>query len=108
MTVGLKRYYQEPLAGLIGPGQMDDICAVPPAAGETLQLICVWSNDHDVRAHAKLPAGRAGDRVACVHVGNAKSFDVLRPPGKNIRHKLKEHFIEASWVVMLGAWRWTR
>jgi hypothetical protein len=43
MTVGLKRYDQEPLAGLIGPRQMNDVCAVPPAAGEALQLICVGS-----------------------------------------------------------------
>jgi hypothetical protein len=108
MTVSLNRYDQKPLAGLIGPRQMDDVCAVPPAAGESLQLICVRSNDHDVRAHAKLLAGRARNRVTRIHVGNAKSIDVLRPPGKNILHKLKEDFVETSRVVMLGARWWTR
>jgi hypothetical protein len=32
---------------------------------------------------------------------------VLRPSGKNILHKLKEDFIKASRVVMLGAGWWT-
>ena len=56
---------------------------------------------HNVGSHAKLPAGRARNRVARIHVCNAKSIDVRRPSGKVILHKLKENPIETSRVVML-------
>jgi hypothetical protein len=108
MSVGLNRYYQKPLAGPFGPGQMDGVCAVPPAVGETLQLIWVRTDDHNVRAHTKGLAGCAWNRMTRIHVGNAKSLDVLRPSGENILHKLKEDFVETSWIVMLGAGWWTR
>ena len=108
MTVGLNRYYQKPLPRLLGPGQMNGVGAVPPAAGETPQLIWVRSDDHDVRAHTKGFAGRPWNRVTRIHVGHAKSFDVLRPSGENILHKLKKDFVETSWIVMLRTGWWTR
>jgi hypothetical protein len=108
MTIRLNWYHQEPLPGLIGSRQMDGVGAVPPAVGETLQLIWVRTDDHNVRAHTKGLAGCAWNRVTRVHVGNAKSLDVLRPSGENILHKLKEDFVETSWIVMLGAGWWTR
>ena len=33
------RYNQKPLTGLIDPGQMYDVCAVPSEAGETLEIL---------------------------------------------------------------------
>src|SRR5579863_8321766 len=70
------------------------------------------SDDHDMRAHVKLlfrrlarPVGNPGARV---HVGNAKSLDALRPASKAVRRPLKEHFIEATRLVMRSARRRTR
>ena len=103
-----ERQNQKPLTGLISPGQMYDVCAVPPAACETLKLVWMWSYHHNVGSHMKLPTGRARNPLTHKHVGNAKSLDVLRPSGKVILHPLKEHSIEASRVVMLGAGWWTR
>jgi hypothetical protein len=100
-------YYQKPFIGLIGAGQMCDICAVPPAAGETPEIFWVRSYHHNVGSYMKLPAGRARNPLTHKHVGNAKSLDVLRPSGKVILHPLKENTIEASRVVMLGAGWWT-
>jgi hypothetical protein len=71
-------YDEKPLTGVIGTGQMDGVCAVPPAAGETR-----------------------------IHVGDTESIDVRRPPGKNIGYELKENPIETSRIVMLGSGRWT-
>jgi hypothetical protein len=56
----------------------------------------------------KLPAGRARHPLTHIHVGNAKSIDVLRPSGKAILYPLKENSIETSRVVLLGAGWWTR
>jgi hypothetical protein len=100
-------YNQKPFIGLIGAGQMYDVCAVPPAAGETLELVWMRSYHHDVGSHVKLSAGRARHPLTHIHVGNAKSIDVLRPSGKAIRQPLKENSIETSRVVMLGAGWWT-
>src|ERR1700674_4211478 len=86
---------------------MDDVCAIPPAAGETLEVARMRSYHHNVGSHVKLPAGRARNPLTHVHVGNAKSIDVLRPSGKAILQPLKKSSIEASGVVMLGAGRWT-
>jgi hypothetical protein len=61
-----------------------------------------------VGSDMKLPAGRAGHPLTHIHVGNAKSVDVLRPSGKAILYPLKENSIETSRVVMLGAGWWTR
>src|ERR1700688_3646166 len=87
---------------------MDDVCAIPPAAGETLEVVWMRSYHHNVGSHVKLPAGRARNPLTHIHVGNAKSIDVLRPSGKAILYPLKENFIETSRVVMFGAGWWTR
>ncbi len=64
------------------------------------------SYQHNVGPHVKLPAGRARNPLPHIHVGNAKSRDVLRSSGKDILYPLKENTIETSRVVMLGAgWR---
>jgi hypothetical protein len=85
---------------------MYHVCAVPPAAGETLEILWMRSYHHDVGSHAKFPAGCARNRVTRIHVCNAKPIDMLRPSGKDILQKLKENSIEASRVVVLGAgWR---
>src|ERR1700722_5895202 len=69
------------------------------------------SDDHNVRAHVKFlfrlagPVRNPGTRI---HVGNAKSLDVLRPSRKAVRRPLKENFVEASGLVMRGAGWWTR
>src|SRR5713101_8128013 len=80
----MNRYNQKPLIGLISAGQMYDVCAVPPAAGETLELVWMRSYHHNVGAYVKLLAGRARNPVTRIHVGNAKSIDVLRPSSKAI------------------------
>jgi hypothetical protein len=51
------------------------------------------------------PVRNPGTRI---HVGNAKSIDVLRPSSKAVRRPLKENFIEASGLVMRGAGWWIR
>jgi hypothetical protein len=85
---------------------MYDVRAVPPAAGETLEIFWMRSYHHNVGSHVKLPAGRARNPLPHKHVGNAKSLDVLRPSGKVILHPLKENTIETSRGVVLGAgWR---
>jgi hypothetical protein len=76
--------------------------------GETLEILWMRRYQHDVGSHAKLPAGRARNRVTRKHVCNAKSLNVLRPSGEDILHKPKENAIETSRVVMLGAGWWTR
>src|ERR1700680_1413819 len=86
---------------------MDDVGAIPPAVGETLEVVWMRSYHHNVGSHVKLPAGRARNPLTHIHVGNAKSIDVLRPFGKAILQPLKKNSIETSWVVMLGAGRWT-
>jgi hypothetical protein len=86
---------------------MYGVRAVPPVAGETLQILRMRRYQHDVGAHAKLPACRAGNCVTRIHVRNAKSLDVLRPSRKDILYELKEHLVETSRVVMLGAGWWT-
>ncbi len=101
-------YNQEPFIGLIGAGQMYDVSAVPPAPGETLEFVWMRSYHHNVRSHVKLPARRARNPLTHIHVGDAKSIDVLRLSGKTILHPLKENSIETSWVVMPGAGWWTR
>jgi hypothetical protein len=109
LLISLMNWYcQKPFIGLIGAGQMYDVCAVPSAAGETLEIFWMRSYHHNVGSHMKLPAGRARNPLTHIHVGNAKSIDVLRPSGKVILHPLKENTIETSRVVMLGAGRWTR
>src|SRR5580704_18889901 len=93
---------------MIVAGQMRHICAVLPIAAEALQFLRMRSDDHDVRAHMKFFfrfAGPVRNPGTCIHVGNAKSLDVLRPSGKPVRRPLKENFIEASRLVMRGA-RW--
>ena len=87
---------------------MDDVCAVPAAAGEALEVFWMGSYHHNVGSHVKLSACRARNPLAHIHVSNAKPIDVLRPSGKAIRHPPKENPIETSRVVMLGAGRWTR
>ena len=52
-------YNQKPFIGLIGEEQMNDVGAVPPAAGETLEVFWMRSYQHNVGSHVKLPAGRA-------------------------------------------------
>jgi hypothetical protein len=101
-------YNQKPFISLIGEGQMNDVGAVPPAAGETLEIFWMGSHHHDVGSHVKLPTGRPRNPLTHIHVGNAKPIDVLRPSGKAIRHPLKENTIETSRIVMLGAGLWTR
>jgi hypothetical protein len=64
--------------------------------------------NHYVGTDAERLAGRARNRVTRIHIRDAESIDVLRPPGKNILHKLEEDFVETSRVVMLGAGWWTR
>src|SRR5579862_3070833 len=67
------------------------------------------SDDHDMRAHVKLRfrrlAGPVRNPGACVHVGDAKSIDVMRAAGKTVKSPLKENFVKASRLVMRGA-RW--
>src|ERR1700730_15727211 len=69
----------------------------------------MWSDDHNVWAHVKFLfrrlAGHVWNPGARIHVGNAKSVDVLRPSRQIVRSPLKEDFIEASRLVMRGA-RW--
>jgi len=101
----LNRYNQKPFINLIGPGQMYDVCAIPSAAGETLEVVWMWSYHHNVGSHVKLPAGRARNPLTHIHVGNAKSIEVLRPSGKAILYPLEENSFETSRVVMLGAGR---
>ena len=91
---------------MIVAGQMRHVCAVLPIAAETLQFLRMRSDDHDVRAHMKFlfrfagPVRNPGTRI---HVGHAKSLDVLRPSGKPVRRPLKENFIEASRLAMRRA-----
>jgi hypothetical protein len=109
LLIGLLNWYnQKPFIGLVGARQMDDVCAVPAAAGEALEVFWMGSYHHNVGSHVKLPAGRARNPLTHIHVGNAESIDVLRPSGKSILHPLKESAIETSRVVMLGAGWWTR
>jgi len=103
-----ERQNEKPLTGLISPGQMYDVCAVPPEVRETLEILWMRSYQHNVGSHAKLPTGSARNRVTRIHVCNAKSIDVRRPSGKVILHELKENLIKTSRVVMLFAGRWTR
>src|SRR5579864_5061942 len=85
---------------------MNDVGAVPTAAGETLEIFWMRSYHHNVGSHVKLPAGRARNPLTHIHVGNAKPVDVLRSSGNTVRHPLKENTIETSRVVMLGTgWR---
>jgi hypothetical protein len=107
MLISLMNWYgQKPFIGLIGAGQMNHVCAVPPTAGEALEFLLMRSYHHNVGSHVKLPAGRARNPLTHKHVGNAESLDVLRPSGKVILQPLKEDTIETSRVVMLGAgWR---
>src|SRR5882762_8760576 len=95
-------YNQKPFIGLIGAGQMYDVCAVPPAARETLELVWMRSYHNDVGSHVKLSAGRARPRPTYIDVGNAKSSDLRRPSGNAIRQPLKENSIETSRVAMPG------
>src|ERR1700674_4209369 len=96
---------------MIVAGQMRHVSAVLPIAAETLQFLRMRSDDHNVRAHVKFlfrlagPVRNPGTRI---HVGNAKSLDVLRPSRKAVRRPLKENFVEASGLVMRGAGWWTR
>src|SRR5258708_3191017 len=62
------RYNQKPFIGLIGAGQMYDVCAVPPAAGETLEIFWMRRYHHNVGSHVKLPAGRARNPLTHIHV----------------------------------------
>jgi hypothetical protein len=102
----MNRYNQKPLIGLISAGQMNDVCAIPTAASETLEFLLMRSYHHNVGSHVKLPTGPARNPLPHKHVGNAKSLDVLRPSGKVILQPLKENTIETVRVVMLGAgWR---
>jgi hypothetical protein len=64
-------YSQKPLIGLIGAGQMNDVCAVPPAFGETLEIFWMRSYHHNVWSHVKHPAGRARNPLTHKHVRNA-------------------------------------
>jgi hypothetical protein len=86
---------------------MYNVCAVPPIAGETLEILRMRRYQHNVGAHAKLPACSAGNGVTRIHVRNAKSLDVLRSSRKDILYKLKENLVETSRVVMLGSGWWT-
>ena len=89
---------------MIGAGQMRHVCAVPSIRAETLQIIWMRSDDHNVWAHMKFLfrrlAGHVRNPGARIHVGNAKSIDVLRPSSKAVRRPLKENLIEASGLVM--------
>src|SRR5258708_39101614 len=53
------RYNQKPFIGLIGAGQIYDVCAVPPAAGESLGTFWRRRYHHTVWSHSKLPDGGA-------------------------------------------------
>ena len=77
----LNRYNQEPFIGLTGERQMNDVGAVPTAAGETLEIFWMRSYHHNVGSHVKLPAGRARNPLTHIHVGDAKPVDVLRSSG---------------------------
>src|SRR4029077_1654851 len=102
----LNWYNQKPFIGLIGAGQMNDVGAVPTAAGETLEIFWMRSYHHNVGSHMKLPAGRARNPLTHIHVGDAKPVDVLRSSGNTVRYPLKENTIETSRIVMLGTgWR---
>jgi hypothetical protein len=92
---------------MIVAGQMRHICAVLPIAAETLQFLRMRSDDHDVRAHVKLlfrrlawPVRNPGARV---HVGNAKSIDVLRSASKAVGSPLKENLYQS--IPARHAWR---
>ena len=103
----VNRYNQKPFIVLIGAGQMNDVCAVPTAASETLEFLLMRSYHHNVGSHVKLPAGPARNPLPHKHVGNSESLNVGRPSGKVILHPLKANTIEASRVVMFGAGWWT-
>src|SRR5580704_8302333 len=90
---------------------MRHVRAVLPIAAETLQFLRMRSDDHTVRAHVKFLfrlTGRVRNSGTRIHLGNAKSLDVLRPSRKAVCRPLKENFIEASGLVMRGAGWWTR
>src|ERR1700680_2505185 len=70
----MNRYNQKPFIGLIGAGQMNDVCAVPTAASETLEFLLMRSYHHNVGSHVKLPAGPARNPLPHKHVGKAKSL----------------------------------
>jgi len=96
---------------MIVAGQMRHVHAVLPIAAETLQFLRMRSDDHNVRANVKFPfplARHVRNPGTRIHVGNAKSIDVLRLSSKAVRRPLKENFIEASGLVMRGARWWTR
>ena len=103
----MNRYNEKPFIGLISAGQMNDVCTVPPAAGEAQEIFWMRSYYHDVRPNVELPAGCAWNPLPHKHVGNAQPVDVLWPSGKVILDPLKENMIEASRVVMLGTGWWT-
>jgi hypothetical protein len=51
----MDRYNQKPFIGLIGTGQMYDVCAVPPATCETLEIVWMRSYHHNLESYIKLP-----------------------------------------------------
>ena len=48
--------HHKPFIGLIGAGQMADVCAVPAAAGETLEVFWMTLQMHLNRASTVLPS----------------------------------------------------
>jgi hypothetical protein len=75
MTVGLNRYNQKPLAGLISPGQLDDVCAVTGRNfDEVLRVIDSLQLLHEELLARSLPLPLRHDR-GCVH--RERPFPVL-------------------------------
>src|SRR5579859_1421661 len=108
--IRLNRYNQKQQIRMIVARQMSHVCSVPTFAAEALKVIWMRSNNHDVWAHVKFRfrlAGPVRHKSTCIHVGNAKPIDVLRPASKAIQSPLKEDFVETSGLVVHGAGRRT-
>ena len=56
----MNRYNQKPLIRLISAGQMNDVCAIPTAASETLEFLLMRSYHHNVGSHVNSPPDLPG------------------------------------------------
>ena len=75
------------------------------SSGCGVTIMNMWTH---VKFSFRRLAGPVRNPRARIHVGNAKSIDVLRSAAKAFCRPLKEHFIEASRPVMRGSRRRTR
>jgi fluoroacetyl-CoA thioesterase len=73
----MNRYHQKPFVRLVGAGQMYDIGAVAPTAGETLELFLMRSYHHNVGIGVIQLEGKA---MQSIPVGATSSFSLVVMP----------------------------